>query len=100
MKVKRNIVITKLNEQMCQDIARLGNGMYAHVDNSNVAQRALEKEIDKLAKADIESKIYTAFNEQFQAVAWLILILLVLEMVILERKNPLFKNIHLFSVKR
>ncbi len=95
-----NIVITKLNEQMCQDIARLGNGMYAHVDNSNVAQRALEKEIDKLAKADIESKIYTAFNEQFQAVAWLILILLVLEMVILERKNPLFKNIHLFSVKR
>jgi len=95
-----NIVITRLNEQMCQDIARLGNGMYARVDNTNAAQKALEKEIDKLAKADIETKVYTAFNEQFQALAWIILILLVVEMLILERKNPLFKDIHLFSVKR
>ena len=84
---------------MCQELARIGNGMYARVDNTNAAQKALENEIDKLAKADIETKVYTAFNEQFQAVAWLLLFFLVLEMLILERKNPLFKNIHLFSVK-
>lgn len=94
-----NIVITRLNEQMCQELARIGNGMYARVDNTNAAQKALENEIDKLAKADIETKVYTAFNEQFQAVAWLLLFFLVLEILILERKNPLFKNIHLFSVK-
>jgi len=93
-----NVVITRLNEQMCQDIAKLGNGMYAHVDNTNAAQRALEKEIDKLAKADIETTVYTAFNEQFQAVAWILLFLLLIEILILERKNPIFKNIHLFTV--
>lgn len=45
-------------------------------------------------------RLYTEFNEQFQAVAWIILLLLLAEMLILERKNPLFRNIHLFSNKK
>jgi len=94
-----NVVITRLNETMCQNLAKLGNGIYVRVDNTNNAQRAVESEINKLAKADIETKIYTEFNEQFQVVAWIILLLLLLELILLEKKNPLFKNIHLFSVK-
>ena len=70
--------------------------VYIRVDNTNSAQRALNSEINKMAKTDVESKVYTEFNEQFQAIAWLILILLLVEMLILERKNPLFKNIKLF----
>ena len=81
---------------MCQEIAKAGDGMYIRVDNTNSAQRALNSEINKMAKTDVESKVYTEFNEQFQAIAWLILILLLVEMLILERKNPLFKNIKLF----
>ena len=46
---------------------------------------------------DVESQVYTEFDEQFQALAWLVLILLVVEMLILERKNPLFKNVRLFK---
>ena len=46
-----------------------------------------------MAKSDVESKIYTDFNEQFQAIAWIILLLLLAEMLILDRKNPLFKNV-------
>lgn len=91
-----NVIITRLNEQMCQEIAKAGNGAYIRVDNTNSAQRALNKEISKLAKADVESKVYTEFDEQFQSIAWIILILLLGELLILERKNPLFKNIKLF----
>ena len=54
----------------------------------------------EVAKADVETQVYTEFNEQFQAVAWIILLLLLAEMLILERKNPLFRNIHLFSNKK
>jgi adenosylcobinamide-phosphate synthase len=54
----------------------------------------------EVAKADVETQVYTEFNEQFQAVAWIILLLLLTEMLILERKNPLFRNIHLFSNKK
>ena len=91
-----NVIVTRLNEEMCQEIAKAGNGAYIRVDNSNSAQRALQKEIDKLAKADVESTVYTEFDEQFQAIAWIIFFLLLIEMLILEKKNPLFKNIKLF----
>ena len=95
-----NVVVTKLNEQMCQEIAQVGQCIYVRGDNSNAAQNAITKEINKLAKADVETQVYTEFNEQFQAIAWIILLLLLVEMLILERKNPLFKNIHLFSDKK
>ena len=92
-----NVIVTRLNEQMCQEIANAGNGVYIRVDNSNSAEKILNEEISKLAKTDVESQVFTDFDEQFQALAWLVLILLVVEMLILERKNPLFKNIRLFK---
>ena len=92
-----NVVLTRLNEQMCQEIAQAGDGIYVRVDNSNAAQKVIAQEINKMAKADVETQVYTEFNEQFQAVAWIILLLLLAEMLILERKNPLFRNIHLFK---
>ena len=92
-----NVIVTSLNEGMCQQVAKAGNGIYVRVDNSNTAQKAITQAIDKMAKADVETQIYTDFNEQFQAVAWVILILLLGEMLILEKKNPRFKNVHLFG---
>ena len=92
-----NVIVTRLNEQMCQEIAKAGNGVYIRVDNSNSAEKILNEQIAKLAKADVESQVFTDFDEQFQALAWLVLILLVVEILILERKNPLFKNIRLFK---
>lgn len=94
-----NIIVTKLNESMCQQISKAGNGIYVRVDNSNVAQKAIIQEIDKMSKKDVETQVYSEYNEQFQVFAWAILILLVIEILILERKNPAFKNIHLFSNK-
>lgn len=95
-----NVIVTRLNEGMCQEIAKEGKGIYVRVDNTNSAQKAISQEISKMSKADVESKVYTEYNEQFQAIAWIILLLLLIEMLILERKNPLFKNIHLFSNKK
>ena len=64
-------------------------------DNAkNIWTRAINQEVNKMAKSDVESKVYTEFNEQFQAIAWVILLLLLAEILILDRKNPLFKNIH------
>ncbi len=92
-----NVIVTRLNEQMCRQIAQAGKGMYIRVDNSNSAQRILQAEIDKLAKADVETTVFTEFDEQFVVVAWIALIVLVLEVLVLERKNPLFKNVRIFG---
>ena len=92
-----NVVVTKLNEQMCQEIAAAGNGVYIRIDNTNNAQRLLQKEIDKLARADIETTTYSEYNEQFMVMAWMAFILLLLEMLLMAKKNPRLKNIHLFD---
>lgn len=94
-----NVIVTHLNEQMCQEVAKAGGGVYIRVDNTNGAQKAISQEIDKMAKADLETQVYTDFNEQFGVVAWCIFVLLLIELLILERKNPLFRHIHLFSSK-
>ncbi len=82
---------------MCKDLAKAGNGMYIRVDNTNSAERLLNSEIGKLSKTDVESQVYSEYNEQFQAIAWLIFIILIIEMILLDRKNPLFKNVRLFK---
>lgn len=92
-----NVIITRLNEQMCKELAKAGNGMYIRVDNTNSAERLLNSEIGKLSKTDVESQVYSEYNEQFQAIAWLIFIILIIEMILLDRKNPLFKNVRLFK---
>lgn len=90
-------VISALNEEMCKQVAQAGGGAYIHVDNTSLAQRQLNDELTKLQKGDISSVVYSEYDEQFQAVGILVLILLIIEMLILERKNPFFKKIKLFK---
>lgn len=92
-----NVVISKLNEQMCQEIAAAGKGLYVRADNTNSALRALQKEIEKMNKSELESKVYSEYDEQFQLLAWIVLALLIIECLILDRKNRMFRKVKLFS---
>lgn len=93
-------VMSKLNEVMCRQIAKAGSGTYIHVDNTSDAQEQLNDQLTKLQKGETDSLIYSEYNEQFQAFGILAIILLVIEVCIMEAKNPKFKNIHLFNKKR
>lgn len=93
------VVMTALNEQMCQDVARAGNGKYIHVNNSSDAQEKLNDELTKLQKGETNSVIYSEYDEQFQAFGILTLLFLIIEICVLESKNPLLKNIRLFKKK-
>ena len=93
-------VMTGLNEEMCRQIAQAGGGAYIHVENNSSAQEKLDEELDKLAKKEISSTIYSDYDEQFQAVGILVLLLLIIEACLLEVKNPLLRNISLFKRKK
>ncbi|WP_311441995.1 VWA domain-containing protein [Hoylesella enoeca] len=97
--VSGQTVMTALNEQMCREIAQAGSGTYIHVDNTNDAQEKLNNELTKLQKGETESVIYSEYDEQFQAFGILVVLLLIAEVCLLERKNPLFKNVKLFKRK-
>ena len=93
-----NVVITKLNEQMGQEIAAAGNGMYVRADNTNSALKALQKEIEKMNKTELDSKVYSEYDEQFQIFAWITLFLLIADFMTLDRKNRIFRKVKLFSL--
>jgi Ca-activated chloride channel family protein len=92
-----NVVTTRLNEEIGKSVAQAGNGLYIHVDQTGQAQSILEEEIAKMQKEDIVESMFSEYDEQFVAVAILLIIILFVEMCILERKNPLFKNFKLFK---
>lgn len=90
-----NTVMSRLNEDMCREVAQAGGGAYIHVDNNSSAQRLLDEELDKLEKG--ETTIYSDYAEQFQYAAAFALLLLIIEICILDRRNPILKKIKLFK---
>ena len=94
-----NTVMSALNEDMCRQVAQAGGGAYIHVENNSAAQQQLDNELDKLSKKETSTTVYSDFDEQFQAFGILALLLLILEICIFDRRNPLLKNISLFKRK-
>lgn len=92
-----NIVTTKLNEKVGKDIAKAGNGVYLHVDQTDVAQTVLEDEFEKMQKEEFSATMYSEYDEQFIAVALLLFIVIMIEICIMEKKNPLFRGFNLFK---
>ena len=94
-----NTVMSALNEDMCKQVAAAGGGVYIHVENNSAAQQQLDNELDKLSKKETSTTVYSDYDEQFQAFGILALLLLIIEICILDRRNPLMKNLSLFRRK-
>ncbi len=92
-----NIVVTKLNESMAREIAQSGKGLFVHADNTNAAMNALETELNKLQKKDMGSLVYSEYDEKFPIIAWMLLIVLIVEVCIFDKKNRLFRNVRIFK---
>ena len=93
-------VMSALNEDMCKQIAAAGGGAYIHVENNSNAQDLLDQELDKLSKKETQTTIYSDYDEQFPAFGILALLLLIIEICLLESKNPLMKRVSLFGAKK
>ena len=82
-----NTVVSRLSEEMCREIATAGNGSYIYVDNSSSAQKKLSEQVDRLAKAKMESQLYSEYDEQFQGFVLIGILLLLLDVFLLERES-------------
>ena len=91
------VVVSRLNEGMCQEIAQAGKGAYVRCDNTNTAMRALQQELDRIATTDLETTIYADYNEQYQSFVLIALLLLVIDFFILMRQNHRLSRMDLFK---
>jgi Ca-activated chloride channel family protein len=94
-----NVVVSKLNEQMCKEIAIAGKGLYVHADNSNNALKVITAALDKMSKSDIKTTVFSEYSEQFQSFAMLALILLIVDFFVFDRKNKRLTKIKIFDLK-
>lgn len=94
-----NVVVSRLNEDMCREIAQAGHGAYVRCDNTNTAMRALEKELERIATSEIESTVYTDYNEQYQSFVLIALLILIAEFFIFARKNKKLVQMDIFKEK-
>lgn len=94
-----NTVVTKLDEEILKKIALSTNGNYVRASNSNIGLDEIFNGIKKMKKQDLESTMYTEYNDQFQIFAAITLFLLLADFIIMERKNRRLANIRLFKFK-
>ena len=94
-----NTIITKLNEAMLQQIAAAGNGIYVRASNSNVGLEKIYSDIDKLDKSEIEAKVFTDYEDQFQWFVAAAIILLLVEVLISSGKREWERRFNIFEKK-
>jgi Ca-activated chloride channel homolog len=97
--VDGNTVITKLDEEILQKIAVATGGNYVRASNSNIGLDGIFNDIRKMKKQELESTMYTEYNDQFQIFAAISLILLIVDFMIMERKNRRLADIRLLKFR-
>lgn len=94
---ENNIVVTKLDENMLTEIAAAGGGSYIRANNAEVGLNNLFNEIEKMEKSELSSREYSEYNDQFPLFLSLALALIILDFLILDRKNKWLRNFRLFG---
>lgn len=91
------MVVTRLNAQMGQELAGLGGGAYIQANDVSGTVRILEQALDKLEKSEMDTTVYTAYNEVYHFFLIPAILLILFDLIALDRKNRYFRRINLFD---
>lgn len=91
------IVVTKLDEEMLQELSLLTKGSYIRANNQSMGLEEIIKQIHSMESKEFSSMVFEEYNEQFQYVLLIGFLLLIIEFVILERKNRIIERMTLFN---
>ncbi len=97
---QNNIVVTKLDEVMLTEIATAGGGTYIRANNAEVGLNNLFNEIEKMEKSELNSRDYSEYDDQFPLFLIIALSLILLDFMILDRKNKWLRNFRLFGKQK
>jgi len=92
-----NIIVSRLDETLLQQIATAGKGIYVRASNSEAGLRPIMEEIGKIQETEIESRQFTDYESRFQYFLAFAILLLVLDLFIFEKKTKWLKNFRPFS---
>ena len=81
-----NIVVTRLDESALKAVAEAGGGAYIHAGNEEFGLNPIVDEIRKMEDEEFSSVVFEEYDEQFMYFFAIALALLVIEMLVGERK--------------
>lgn len=93
------IVVSKLDEQTLQQIAVLTGGSYVRASERTVGLDEILKQIDRMEKKEFASMAFADYNDQFHYLLAAALLLLLVEFVMLDRKNRFLTRISVFKTR-
>lgn len=93
-------VVTKLDRATLEEIAAKGNGQYIDGSNTGDVIDTVTAILNGMDKKEFEAKQFTDFKDQFQWFLAAGLLLLLLDMLLLDRKTAWLRKLNLFNEKR
>ena len=91
-----NVVISKLDENTLQEVAKAGEGVYVRASNTDVGLNQLLDEVNQMEKTLLEERVYSEYAEKYQYFLLVGLFFIWVEFMILGRKNKYFMKINIF----
>lgn len=88
-----NTVTTKINAAVLQEIAHAGGGTYVQAQGNYVNLDPLLTNIKGIEKSEIESKLYTDYEDQFQWFIGVGLVFLMIFFILSEKPNKLLRQL-------
>ncbi|MFZ4435401.1 MAG: vWA domain-containing protein [Flavobacterium psychrophilum] len=93
------VVITKLNAESLETIAKATKGMYINGNQTKAVLEKIKKALDTIQKTEFEATQMANYQSQFQWFIGLAILLLVLDLFLLERTTAWIKKLNLFNEK-
>lgn len=87
-----NTVVTKLNKEVLQEVAGKTDGIYVQATNADIGLNAILDKLTELDKKQIDTKMYTDYEDQFQWFLGLALLFFIIEFFISERVSNWFRK--------
>jgi Ca-activated chloride channel family protein len=91
------MVVTKLGEPLLQQLAEATGGIYTRSRNDSFGLEEIVARLDEMEATELSLMTFEEYDEQYQWFLGVALLLLVVEMLIFERRNPLLKGVKLFE---
>ena len=94
---KGEVVITKMQEQVLEDIADKGNGLYINGNRTQETIDIIEELLVKAEKSEFETKQFSDYKDQFQWFIGFGLLFLLIDVLLLEKKTKWIQKLNLFN---
>lgn len=94
---KGEMVVSKLNETMLEEIASTTDAAYVRASKQSIGLEEIVQKINELEQGEMTTLRFEEYNEQFHYLLWIALALLLVEFLLLDRKNPLLSRFNIFD---